>query len=673
MREHLPATADDIGICVSAAAEAELLDSNQRLQAMLDIMPFACCFWDATGAPIDCNNRALEIFQCRSKQEFLRHFYDFAPEYQPDGHPSDEKARSLIKDAYKSADSRCFTWEHRTAAGKPLATEVTLMRVDWQDGYRVVGYIRDLSKLREAQDDMIRMNSIVEHSPRLAIFMGPFGKVEYVNHAAAAICGCKPQDLVKSGLRLLFEQESLRRLMMEYLPELEDRRQISAEMAVTDKDGVRRTLSISVFAIELPGGRPGVGITGQDITDMLRIQRELEVAKVQAEHGLAEERRYNQAKSDFISRMSHEMRTPLNVITGMARIAAATDDEERRRDAFAKQEEASRRLLSIIDRILELGKLDNGTLALIEQETSLPDLLADLGRTAETAAAARRLTFEADIDDGLPERIVADGDRLKEVVWNLLDNAVKYTPAGGRVRLAVAKAEGGRPEACLLRFAVGDSGPGISDELKGRIWSSFEQKDNGIAREHGGVGLGLPLAKRLAVMMGGDIALESSPGAGSTFTCHLQVRLPDAPPVDKGLDDGAPPSLAGCRILIVDDVEINREILLSMLEESGAILDCAADGFEAVARCGDRDYDLVLMDLHMPGMDGFEATSRIRASGAPRTGRIPVVAVTADIGDDVEARCNKVGMNACICKPVDYDGLYATIQRCLSCQGSLVA
>jgi CheY-like chemotaxis protein len=263
---------------------------------------------------------------------------------------------------------------------------------------------------------------------------------------------------------------------------------------------------------------------------------------------------------------------------------------------------------------------------------------------------------------------------MKQILFNLLFNAVKFTPEKGEIRLSSQKVDASDGK-CTIRFEVSDTGIGISAESQERLWDIFEQDDNGISRTYGGTGLGLPITKRIVEMMNGSIQVESEPGTGSRFICTIRVYYkeqtarPQAGDEITGKDTGEL-DLTGCRILIVDDVEINREIIMNLLEDTGAVIDCVQDGKEAIDLFTLNGYEIILMDLHMPGMDGFETARRIRSSGLPKADSVSIIAVTADTSGDVIAACLEAGMDDHIGKPIDYETLRKKIARYLSRQPS---
>jgi CheY-like chemotaxis protein len=294
------------------------------------------------------------------------------------------------------------------------------------------------------------------------------------------------------------------------------------------------------------------------------------------------------------------------------------------------------------------------------------------------AAKEKQQTFTVDINTEIPNTLIADEGRLHQALKNILSNSVKFTDPGGSIAFKITKSgdlsaggDGsarGDGEKCMIRFEISDNGIGISEEMQTRLWTPFEQSDNGITRAYGGTGLGLPITKRIIDLMGGTIQVESAPGKGSLFTCDipLAINKKEQPgiSISAGTETSAETTdLQNRKILIVDDVEMNREILLSLLEETGASLDCAKNGAEAVDMFSRNCYNVVLMDLHMPVMDGFEAASRIRQLGLKEALSAVIIAVTADTGSDVYNHCITAGMDDHTGKPVDYHVLMDLIMK----------
>lgn len=383
--------------------------------------------------------------------------------------------------------------------------------------------------------------------------------------------------------------------------------------------------------------------------DALRSAHQLKEALTQSEAA-------NRAKDQFLANMSHEIRTPLNAVLGLAQTGKRISHDSESRGRFGRILKSGSHLLGIINEILDLSKLDAGRLRIEARPFRLNALVRDAFNLAKSSAQHRALGLELEMESGLPEWVIGDPLRLRQVLVNLLDNAVKFTPRG-QVRLKVYPARG---EIC---FAVIDTGIGIGKAELSRIFTPFEQADGTATRQYGGTGLGLAISRDLARLMGGEIGVESVPGTGSTFTLRLPLDVTESPgDVHPQESLSGRSCLAGVRVLIVDDDELNRQVVGEMLEYEGAIAVPARDGphaVELVREAGSGEFNIVLMDVQMPRMDGYEATRRIHAIVPD----LPVVGLTAHAMDEERTRCLAAGMAAHIAKPVDSDGLVSMILR----------
>lgn len=368
----------------------------------------------------------------------------------------------------------------------------------------------------------------------------------------------------------------------------------------------------------------------------------------------------NRAKSDFLSRMSHEIRTPLNAIMGMTYIAQThLEQPEAIQENLSKIEAASRYLLGLINDILDMSRIESGKMVLEHTDFDLQHFLDGVNDLIMPQAKAHDLTFSIKADIGFA---LVNGDplHLKQVLVNLLGNAVKFTPAGGTVTLTVRQAPNGS-----TFFAVSDTGIGVSEENQSRIFESFEQAEDSTTRKFGGTGLGLAISNRLVRMMGDAISLKSELGKGSEFS--FTITLPRGKEVVKDKAEKKIPaaSLAGKRVLLVEDNELNMEIACTILEMQELIVDTAWNGQEAVERflsMPGGTYDLILMDIQMPEMNGLEATRMIRQSAHPDAARIPVVAMSADAFDEDMKKSVESGMNGHIAKPLDVEKLLSMLR-----------
>jgi len=792
---------------------AEMREADERMRVMLDANPHINILFDSNFNVVDCNPAALRFTGFDTKEALLEGLFEriiqSIPELQPDGRVSTTLADKLVV----AAEEGYVKFETQMIIdGTKRNLEVEFKKIPYKNSFAIVGYIFDMTDFVRAQEQtqlQVAKLALAAKAAKIGLWEMEIVKSDPMNPAnvfiwsdeARNMLGYRDEtdfpNMLRSWIDLLHPDDKTRVLdaFAEHLLDATGKTPYDIEYRLLKKDGeYSHYHDVGATVLDKNGDPTRLVGTLADITKTKNIILDSEKQRIEAEAA-------NKAKSNFLSTMSHEIRTPMNAIIGMTAIGKLSSDAQRKDMALAKIDGASKLLLGIINDILDMSKIEADKFELSPVNFDFEKMLQKIADVINLRVDERRQKFYVSIDRDIPQTLVGDDQRLSQVITNLLSNAVKFTPEEGSIRLD-SRLISDEEDGCRLEISVQDTGIGITDEQKARLFRSFEQAEASTTRKYGGTGLGLAISKRIVELMDGEIWVESQPGKGSKFIftvllkrgcaekkrllphdvswANIRIFVVDDEPeirefftvvsenlgisctmassgeeaahilqrgdaydiyfidwklpgmngiefarqiqaktaqnsivtifssadwsaiedeartagVDKFLPKPLFPSVivdvinacintkteteannevgytddfSSYSMLLVDDVEINREIVLSLLDPTGLTVDSAENGLQALEmfkKTPDK-YNVMLMDIQMPEMDGYEATRQIRALGTAQAKSIPIIAMTANVfREDIE-RCIAAGMNGHIGKPIDLDDILKELRRYL--------
>lgn len=667
-------------ITVRMQTEQELRDSEERFRiATENIRDAFILINDEDGKVVLWNPAAAALFGY-SKDEALGqpiHKLIAPPRFQ-------EEAKAGLAHFAKTGEgpviARTLELPARHRDGKEFLVELSLSATQLGGRWHAAGVIRDITERKQTEDQLRKLAQVVEQSPESIVITDRDGRIEYVNEVFLRNSGYSREEVIGQNPRILNSGRTPPETYRAFWDAMVRGETWKGEFINKRKDGSEYV----EFAIITPI-RQADGIIShyaavkEDITDRKRIGEELDhhrhhleelvasrTAELEAARTAADAA--NQAKSSFLANMSHEIRTPMNAIIGLTYLLRQSGLTTEQRERLDKIDIAAEHLLAIINDILDLSKIDAGRLELEQTDFALSAVLDHIRSLIADKAKAKGLSVEID-SNNVPPWLRGDPTRLRQALLNYASNAIKFTKAGSiclRAKLLLENDTG-----LLIRFEVQDTGIGIAAEKVPMLFDAFVQADASITRQYGGTGLGLAITHNLANMMGGEAGVDSTLNQGSTFwfTAWLQrgrgVR-PTESHAEKPVDAESVlrRNYAGARILLAEDNPINREVALELLHGVGLAVDTAENGHIALQKVCSNTYDVVLMDVQMPEMDGLAATRALRAR--PNFALLPILAMTANAFDADRYACLAAGMNDFVAKPVNPDELYATVLRWLA-------
>lgn len=636
----------DISELIAARQRGEEL--AERLQRTLNTMSDAFYTLDQDLCFTFVNREAERILRTPKEDMLGRNVWEVFP----------EAASSELFEAYETAmrtgeSGKLVFWFG------PLQAWFRVYIHPSGDGLAV--YFQDVTKERASQQQLSLLEAAVARANDVVIIAdsavtenGP--GIVYVNDAFEREFGYTREEVIGQSTKILRGPDTSQDTLSQVFAAFREVRPLRTEILHYTKAGEPRWMDVDMVPILNAQGQHThwLGIQ-RDITERKAAEQALRIARDEAEEA-------NRLKSEFLANMSHEIRTPLNGVLGMSQLLARTQLDDRQKKMIATVQSSGRALLSIINDILDISKIEAGLMTLDPEPAPLAGI-CDQAMAAVTATAQEKgLELSVSIAPDLPEIVEVDHRRLGQVLINLLGNAVKFTDAGS-VRLVVSALD-----AAHMRFEVIDTGPGITRAQRSIIFDRFRQLDASFSRAHEGAGLGLALSREFAELMGGEISVESEPGKGASFRLDLPIlsRPPSlAPRSDSSLPKRWQAPRAA-KILVAEDNATNRETLVMFLQELGLSQPvCVTNGQAALEAARTQDFSLVIMDISMPVLSGLDAIAAIR-SGKDCRARVPILALTAHASSEDREQCLKAGANEYLAKPVDLDALAGALSRLLN-------
>ena len=635
-------------------------DQEERFRLIYDNIPMAISLLNKDNSYFHCNAETMRIFGAKTAEECHRRIRNLTPEFQPDGKSSDDRRKEIYSEVYTKGYVR-YEWMMNLPNGEPFPCEITTVRVKLQSGLHALTFVRDLRdyyKEKEREREIYdRTQTMVNAAPILIQYWHDNYYPMDCNQASMDFHGFTTKEEYVEGLiARVNAPEHIFDPWIMFLDEVKERGRshITLDFLIDSRTGVPAILEIVGVRVEYSG--KSILVTyATNVTELKKAQKDMQEAIVNS-----------RAKSSFIANISHEIRTPMNSIIGFSELALDSDMPLQVQSYLQKILENADQLLQIINDVLDMSKIESGKVELENKSFNLEEIIDSCKTAVFPRASEKSLTLHF-YAEPINKLLVGDSVRLRQILINIISNAIKFTDVG--IIRVVAEVKNVTDSSVSLYFEVRDSGIGMSSGQVERIFDPFVQADSSITRKYGGTGLGLAITKNLLDLMGGELKIDSTPGIGTIVSFGLTFKtstkaIKSSPPEINNFFKGEKPTFKG-EVLVCEDNKMNQMVITENLMRVGLSPMLAENGQIAVDMVKDRlrksipQFDLILMDIHMPVMDGFEAVKKIREIIKD----IPIVAMTANVLSEDRERYIESGMVDCVGKPFTSKELWAVLLK----------